>query len=110
LKLSACLERWKINVESGDVDEFVMKVANSVMGECKLDKLSLMGNRSPYTVVFRQAKKWDDIIQGHHYADPKTLIEDAPCSRSYKLPSWSGRQYSALSGSVRGSRVLEARE
>jgi len=108
VKLSACLMKWKDRAQNSkkieldaEVDEFLMKTANSLMGKFKLSRLSVTGNGLPcdvipYDVVFRQAKNWDDITPRRRYSDPKTLIEDPPSTKTYSLTSNQADRYLAF--------------
>jgi hypothetical protein len=122
LKLSACLQKWqdwghnrkRIEVDA-EVDEFLMKTANSLIRKAKLDKLSVTENVFPYDVtsyevVFRQARKWDDISPGRYYTDSRTLIGDAPISKVYALTSNQANRYFAFIRSLGDSRVEEVGE
>jgi hypothetical protein len=97
-----------------EVEEFLMQTANSLIRKAKLNKLSVGGNGLPcdvtsYDIVFRQAKEWDDISPGRHYADFKTLIRDSPY-RGYALASAQVDRYFRLIRSLGGSRVEEVEE
>lgn len=71
-------------------EEWLTRTANSLVAKFKFNEISGAGQSFRYKTVFRQAREWDDVINGHRYAKRSrysmqtTLLHTSP-RRHYEL-------------------------
>jgi hypothetical protein len=71
-------------------EEWLTSAANSLVARFKFNEISGAGQSFPYKVFFRQARQWDNVINGHRYEkrnrySMRTTLLHTSSRRHYEL-------------------------